>query len=66
MLAKMFGSDWESEKDETGAYLIDRSPDYFAPILNFLRCGQIILDNKVNPEGKLTRSNSLLIITRCS
>ncbi len=29
MLAKMFGSDWESQRDETGAYLIDRSPEYF-------------------------------------
>ena len=29
MLAKMFGNDWESQRDETGAYLIDRSPEYF-------------------------------------
>ncbi len=65
MLAKMFGSDWESQKDESGAYLIDRTPEYFAPILNFLRCGQIIIDPGVNVEGKntfLSSRETLLII----
>jgi hypothetical protein len=42
-----------SNVDRNGAYLIDRSPTYFEPILNYLRNGQLIFDNNVNPEGKL-------------
>ena len=39
-------------RDHQGAVLIDRSPRYFEPILNYLRTGKIILDDGVNPEGK--------------
>lgn len=57
MLARMFCNDkdvgWSSRVDETGAYLIDRSPLYFEPILNYLRHGKLILDKNVNPEGVL-------------
>lgn len=59
MLARMFAEDTEgylmapSNIDENGAYLIDRSPVYFEPILNFLRNGQLIFDSYVNPEGIL-------------
>ena len=57
MLACMFGSDaeqpWLSSVDETGAFLIDRSPVYFEPILNYLRHGAVILDRHVNPAGVL-------------
>ncbi|KAL3864301.1 hypothetical protein ACJMK2_005994 [Sinanodonta woodiana] len=57
MLARMFsgGHDctWSSMVDENGAYLIDRSPLYFEPILNYLRHGNLILDKFVNPEGVL-------------
>eukprot|EP00057_Strongylocentrotus_purpuratus_P008555 XP_011663029.1 PREDICTED: BTB/POZ domain-containing protein KCTD9-like [Strongylocentrotus purpuratus] len=38
MLARMFADDdlpWSSSVDHTGAYLIDRSPVYFEPLLNF-------------------------------
>jgi hypothetical protein len=42
-----------SNVDKNGAYLIDRSPTYFEPILNYLRNGQLIFDNSVNPEGRL-------------
>ncbi|XP_041368306.1 BTB/POZ domain-containing protein KCTD9-like [Gigantopelta aegis] len=57
MLARMFSSDeecgWSSSVDSSGAYLIDRSPRYFEPILNFLRHGRLILDKNINPEGVL-------------
>lgn len=42
-----------SNIDSQGAYLIDRSPTYFEPIINYLRNGQIIYDLNVNPEGIL-------------
>lgn len=59
MLARMFADDNNmylmnpSATDETGAYLIDRSPEYFEPILNYLRHGNVVLDNHVNPKGVL-------------
>lgn len=59
MLARMFADDNNmylmnpSVTDETGAYLIDRSPEYFEPILNYLRHGNVVLDNHVNPKGVL-------------
>lgn len=40
-----------SRQDENGAFLIDRSPTYFEPLLNYLRHGQIILDANVNAAG---------------
>eukprot|EP01133_Synstelium_polycarpum_P011992 gene11992-14008_t len=51
MLAKMFGESWDSTKDSNGSYLIDRSPEYFAPIINFLRCGNLVIDDGLNIEG---------------
>ncbi len=42
---------WLSATDSTGAYLIDRSPDYFEPLLNFLRHGKLILNEGINPQG---------------
>ncbi|KAI5715366.1 hypothetical protein M8J77_014977 [Diaphorina citri] len=60
MLAKMFAEGSEGgyfmnpgDVDSTGAYLIDRSPTYFEPILNYLRNGQLVLDPNINPEGVL-------------
>lgn len=40
-------------QDETGAYLIDRDPTYFGPILNFLRHGKLVLDKDMAEEGEL-------------
>jgi len=58
MLARMFSSETEevmaaAAKDETGAFLIDRSPKYFEPILDYLRTGMLLLDKGINPEGVL-------------
>ena len=57
MLARMFASEensmMPSTRDDEGAFLIDRSPKYFEPLLNYLRTGRLILDPNVNPEGVL-------------
>uniref|UniRef100_A0A4W4DR06 KHA domain-containing protein n=1 Tax=Electrophorus electricus TaxID=8005 RepID=A0A4W4DR06_ELEEL len=55
MLAHMFGEKdvWGNKRDQRGAYLIDRSPEYFEPILNYLRHGQLIVNEGVNLLGVL-------------
>jgi len=40
-------------QDENGAFLIDRDPKFFRPILNYLRHGKLVLDKNQEFEGKL-------------
>jgi len=47
------GGGLESHRDRDGAYLIDRDPSYFAPILNYLRHGRLVMDKHVQEEGVL-------------
>ncbi|XP_077520854.1 BTB/POZ domain-containing protein KCTD9-like [Amblyomma americanum] len=40
-------------KDSQGAYLFDRDPQYFRPLLNYLRYKEMILDEGVSAKGVL-------------
>lgn len=55
MLACMFSQEnlIPGDVDENGAYLLDRSPKYFEPLLNYLRYGQLVYDSNVSIDGIL-------------
>ena len=57
MLARMFSGELvPGTKDENGAFMIDRSPKYFEPILNYLRTGELNIDPNVNKENVIAEA----------
>ena len=57
MLARMFqheGAMQPAAQDLDGAYLIDRNPKYFEPILNYLRSRELVIDPGISAKGVLS------------
>ncbi|KAG7275523.1 hypothetical protein CRUP_032566 [Coryphaenoides rupestris] len=50
--------DLHSDTDETGAYVIDRDPTYFGPILNYLRHGKLVYNKELAEEGMVNIGSS--------
>ncbi|KAI1697568.1 BTB/POZ domain-containing protein [Ditylenchus destructor] len=57
-LARLVNCGIPSDKDESGAYLIDADPEHFRTILNYLRRGSVKLDgSKMNLEDLLREAD---------
>ena len=57
MLAKMFSGELApGAKDEHGAYMIDGTPEYFKPILNYLRRRELVIDPMISKDGVLAEA----------
>ncbi|KAI1695797.1 BTB/POZ domain-containing protein [Ditylenchus destructor] len=54
-LARLVNGALSSEKDETGAFLIDRDPQHFRVILNYLRNGELVMDRNEIAVKELLR-----------
>ena len=63
MLVRMFEGELPSDRDEQGAILIDQSPKYFEPLLNYLRTGKLIIDPGINEDGVLEEAEYYLFQT---
>lgn len=69
MLARMFSQEdsmLPSNTDDQGAYMIDRSPHYFEPIINYLRHGQLIVDDNINLQGVLEEAKFFSVMSLVS
>ena len=54
MLANMFSGELvPGIQDEQGAYMLDRTPKYFEPILHYLRTKELVIDPNVSMDGVL-------------
>ncbi|TKC42177.1 hypothetical protein EI555_014120, partial [Monodon monoceros] len=54
----------DSDKDETGAYLIDRDTTYFGPTLNYLRPGKLIITKELAEEAEFYNVASLVRLAK--